>query len=120
MRIFVILILLLIGCLPAAGCASDSKTAGSTDWYANFVVWDGDMYQVTKEMVEVEESIGEVELYSSQEIIASRSKVFSNVFPAGTKIYKIKNVSIDDAIAVRKGNGDYIKAENHGRYGGKK
>lgn len=114
-------ILLLLACLVAIvsmlGCTKNSNESTSGDWASNFVVWQGNMYNASKDTVEVEELIGEVEEYSDSEATTpTESKVFSNKYPVGTKIYKIKDTTIEQAIAIEI-DGKYIKANNAGKYG---
>ncbi|GGE00086.1 hypothetical protein [Paenibacillus nasutitermitis] len=116
MKKFVIIILTLLLSIFATGCSKDSKSKSSEDWSSNFVVWNKNMYNFTNETVlDVEESIGQVEKYSDNENIKT-SKVFSNIYPEGTKIYKIKDISTDIAIAVGI-NDKYIKGSNSEKYG---
>lgn len=42
--------------------------------------------------------------------------VFSNFVPKGTKLYKIKDINVNEAIAVEL-DGYYIEARNQGKYG---
>ena len=89
------------------------------DWAYAFVVWDGYAYVVTDEQVnEVDKKIGHVTKYS--DIEGTYSGNFSNAFRKGTKYYSILGVSTDEAIAIQKEDGAYIKAIRDGEYAGNK
>ncbi|WP_405115733.1 hypothetical protein MHH28_13570 [Paenibacillus sp. FSL K6-1217] len=108
---FILLIIVTIGCNPS------SKQATSSDWSYLFVVWNGDMYTFNDETVDaVDEQLGEVEEYSDDEAKSFSSNIFSNKYSVGTKIFKIKDVSTDEAIAIES-NGKYYKGKNIGKYG---
>lgn len=88
-------------------------------WAYPFVVWNGYIYVVSEEKVEkVEKEIGHVTKYSDRE--GTYSGNFSNIFKKGTKYYSIKGISLDEAIAVQDGKGNYVKATRDGKYEGNK
>ncbi|NEW09466.1 hypothetical protein GK047_26340 [Paenibacillus sp. SYP-B3998] len=60
--------------------------------------------------------IGKVTLYSDKE--GTYSGNFSNSYPRGTAFYKIIDVDIHDAIAIKESNGMFVKATYHGEYAG--
>lgn len=75
------------------------------------------MYTFDNETIDfVDEQIGEIEEYSDNEATSSSSTTFSNQYVAGTKIFKIKDVKTEQAIAVEY-NGNYYKGNNTGKYG---
>lgn len=119
-RILLYLLLLLI---LISGCSSQesSSSGGSAgDWAYNFVVWNGDIYEILNEEVntsEIEGAIGEVKQYSDYEGIYSDG--FSNKYQAGTNLYKIKDLETSVNIAIETEEGHYIKAKDHGKYKGK-
>jgi len=93
------------------GCSSEA------DWNSSFVVWNGDMYEVSNEYVdEVDEEIGQVTKYSDKE--GTYSGNFSNKYRKGTKLYSIKDIGTDEAIAIEE-DGKYRKGNNNGKYGKK-
>ncbi|MCT2534415.1 hypothetical protein NC661_15220 [Aquibacillus koreensis] len=88
----------------------------ATSWEYFFVVWDGDKYEVTDEIVEkVDQKIGEVTKYSDMDTYSGN---FSNAYHEGTDYYAIQGTSTDEAIAVEEANGKYKKAINRGTYDG--
>lgn len=66
---------------------------------------------------EIEDEIGEVKQYSDYEGIYSNG--FSNKYPVGTKLYKIKGIDTAENIAIESEQGRYINAKNNGKYKGK-
>ncbi|MDN4607672.1 hypothetical protein [Sporosarcina highlanderae] len=97
--------------LLVAGCSS------SADWNSSFVVWNGYLYEVSDEYVtETNDEIGRVTKYSDKE--GTYSGNFSNKYKKGTKLYSIKGVHTDEAIAIEE-EGKYRKAISNGRYGEK-
>lgn len=96
--------ILLVGCKQS-----------STDWAFHFVVWNEDIYEIDKSViVDVEKEIGTVKKYIENE--GNYKGVFSNFVPKGTKLYKIKDINVNEAIAVEL-DGYYIEARNQGKYG---
>lgn len=95
--------------LLVAGCSS------SADWNSNFVVWKGNLYEVSEEyLTEVDDEIGRVTKHSDKE--GTYSGTFSNKYKKGTKLYSIKGVLTDEAMAVEE-DGKYRKLVNGGEYG---
>ena len=76
-----------------------STTVTATSWAYPFVVYDGFIYVVEEETVEVqvEEKIGEVTAYSDMHQYEGN---FSNVFEKGTAYYKIVDHPATQVIAV--------------------
>ncbi|CAG9623126.1 hypothetical protein [Sutcliffiella rhizosphaerae] len=88
----------------------------ATSWAYPFVVWNGYIYEVSDEYVNmVESEIGHVTRYSDME---SYSGNFSNAYKKGTKYYSIQEISTDEAIAVEVKDGKYKKAIIRGEYAG--
>lgn len=105
--IFYVVILSLFAVIT--GCSS------SPDWNTTFVVWNGDMYEISNDYVdETDEEIGKVTKYSDME--GTYSGNFSNKYRKGTKFYSIKGIDTDEAIAIEE-DGKYRKAINSGKYG---
>lgn len=102
--LYIIILTLLLGC-----------NQSSQDWAFNFVVWNGDIYEIDESVtVDAENEIDTVEKYVEQE--GNYTGVFSNFLPKGSKIYKIKEKNTDEVIAVEV-NGIYVEARNQGKYG---
>ena len=96
----VLAILLLVGC------------AASTDWVSHFVVYDGELYELTTVYTEqIGERIGKVTRYSDRE--GTYRGTFSNYYKKGTKLYAIQGRS--DAIAIEE-KGRYRIAVSKGAY----
>jgi len=88
------------------GCGSNSKSFVSE----KEIQFQKVLYVGTKEKVDkVEENIGFIQTYSDTEAKSNKNS-FSNYYPKGTKLYKISNVSVKDAIAVEIKKNKYIKA----------
>ncbi|MBP2114657.1 hypothetical protein [Paenibacillus silagei] len=103
--------------VTVVGCSSTSKQNSSGDWSSLFVVWNGDMYTFDNQTLDsVDEQIGEIEEFSDNEATIFSSKIFSNKYIVGTKIFKIKEVDPEESIAVEY-NGKYYKGNNAGKYG---
>ncbi|MFC0190054.1 hypothetical protein ACFFJY_17295 [Fictibacillus aquaticus] len=84
------------------------QPSSATSWAYPLVVWDGRTYEVLDEYVtDIDSEVGEVTSYSDMK---SLSGDFSNAYKKGTKYYSIKNMSTDDAIAVKVEDGKYKKA----------
>lgn len=103
--IFPVLVVILTGCSTNA------------DWNSAFVVWNGDMYEVSNEYVEeTDKEIGRVTKYSERE--GTYLGNFSNTYSKGTAFYSIKGINTDEAIAIEEDE-KYRKAINNGKYGEK-
>ena len=98
--------------LAACGDRGDDRepTAASADWAFHFIVFDGAIYKLLEEQpanLRVGSQIGEIQQFSDHEAIAERGVVFSNKFPAGSKIYAIEGVPVEKAIAVEAESGAF-------------
>ncbi|WP_260509838.1 hypothetical protein [Paenibacillus typhae] len=110
------LFLLIVFCLSGTLLAVRAVHA---DWAYSFVVNEGKSYVISDKRVEAEEvdsMIGKVTKYSDEE--GTYSGNFSNYYPKGTQYYSIKGVNINEAIAVKAGNGTFIRADYNGEYAG--
>ncbi|MFC3746767.1 hypothetical protein [Paenibacillus sp. GCM10012306] len=118
-KIFLVLVTALL-VITAVGCSSGTKKqfVGSPDWTSRFIVWDGKLYSFDlKTTAEIEKEVGKVEELSNEKSHTFTSETFSNHFEVGTKVYKVRNVETDDAIAAEldgffyegKYAGDYVK-----------
>lgn len=90
------------------------------DWAQRFVVNEGKSYIVSNTQVEsaqIGSKIGKVTSYSDKE--GTYSGNFSNVYPKGTEYYAIKDISIKEAIAIKRDDGTFIKAAYGSEYEGK-
>lgn len=98
------------------GCTNHSKSQSSDDWVYGFVVWNGNIYEITDGYVEkITEEIGEVTKQLDME--GKSSGNVSNMYEKGTKYFSIEGVNTNDAIAVQEKDGIYRKAINQGKYG---
>lgn len=89
-----------------------TSSAQALSWAYSFVVWNGNVYEVTDEIVvenEIGKSIGEVKT-TPNDMTGEYYGDASNVYPIGTKYYEINNVSTDKAIAVEAKENQYHKA----------
>ena len=97
-----------------------SAPSGGTDWSHHFIVWNGDMYIVSEEMIDesdLEMELGKVEKYSSNEIYnENKDLVFSNHFSEGSTIFKMIGVNEYESLAVKQGE-TITKLNNNGKYG---
>lgn len=112
----VLSILFISGC----GIQDNQGSISSADWAYNFVVWNDDIYEILNEEINPEEidiEIGQVKQYS--DIEGTYGNGFSNKYPVGTKLFKIKEVKASEYIAIQTEAGIYIKAEDKGKYGEK-
>ena len=80
------------------------------------MVWDGYVYVLSDEEVDqIGNEIGAVTKYS--DIEGTYSGNFSNTFAKGTKYFSIKDVSTDEAIAIKDPDGHFIlKPHRDGEY----
>ena len=98
-----------------SACSIANPNASSADWASSFVVWDDYIYQLDEEYVlEVDEEIGEVTVYSDME--GTYKGNFSNEYEKGTKYYSIQGISTAEAIAVQEEDGKYRKANRDEKY----
>lgn len=71
-------------------------------WIAFFVVWEGNVYEITEEQVpasEIRERIGEVNS-EANDMTGDYYGNASNYFPVGTDYFAIDGVSTVDAVTV--------------------
>lgn len=109
MKKFIIVILAIIVLLPIHSV--------SADWASSFVVFSGDIYEITNEIIpsnEIDKKIGHVTKYSDEE--GTYTGNFSNTFPKGTPYYSIKNKDPEKVIAIESKEDTFIKANNRGHY----
>ena len=88
------------------------SSAQALSWAYSFVVWNGNVYEVTDVKVvenEIGEHIAEVKT-TPNDMTGNYYGDASNVYPKGTKYYELNNVSSDIAIAVEIKENQYQKA----------
>lgn len=93
---------------------------GEASWAFRFVVYDGNVYVITDEVVDPSKigvSLGEVTYYTDRE--GTYGGNFSNTFPVGTPYLQIHGVDVLDFIAIKLNEDQYIKAIYNGEYAGK-
>lgn len=79
----------------------DVAQSSLQSWAYSLVTWNGYVYKMTDEVVaEVGKQIGTIKNYSSNES-STIPNLFSNKYPKGTKLFKIKNEGTDTSIAVQ-------------------
>jgi uncharacterized lipoprotein NlpE involved in copper resistance len=104
---FLAIPLFLMGCSMSAQNNADKHDVAQSSlqsWAYPLVTWNGYAYKMTDEVVsEVGKQIGTIKNYSSNES-STIPNLFSNKYPKGTKLYKIKNVGTDTSIAVQDNN----------------
>lgn len=87
-----------------------SSSVHALSWAYSFVVWKGNVYEVTDETVtEIGRNIGEVKRMAD-DMTGEYFGDASNMYPKGTKYYEIKGVSTKEAIAVEVKEKIYKKA----------
>ena len=104
-----ILIILLLGLVVPTVYAS---------WAIQFVVYSGNMYEITETKIavqEIDKKIGQVTSYSSRE--GTYSGNFSNAYPVGTEYYALKEIEPQKAIAIKTNDG-YVLCKYAGEYAG--
>ncbi len=80
------------------------------DWAYSFVVWKGNVYEVTDEKVsDIGDVIGKVRR-GTNDMTGEYFGDASNMYPKGTKYYEIMGVSTKNAIAVEVGDNEWHKA----------
>ncbi|MFQ3544450.1 hypothetical protein Q7A53_10195 [Halobacillus rhizosphaerae] len=108
---FILSILSILWIIILVGCSQQGESSNS--WAYDFVKWKGESYVVTEseqvEKQDIGKPLGEVEIYLEQEQNET-TKNSSNLFKEGTEYFMIKGINTSEAIAVRRENGDYIKA----------
>ncbi|MDR6723645.1 hypothetical protein J2W91_002107 [Paenibacillus amylolyticus] len=116
-----ICIALFLAIIVISGCrAMDDSTGSISSWAYSFVVWNNHTYSITNETLtreEIDHDIGQVKHYSDKE--GSYRDGFSNKYPVGTKLYKIKDVETTEYIAVEIQEDQFIKATNENLSGDK-
>lgn len=110
MKKFIIVILTIVALLPLHTI--------SADWAYSFVVYSGDIYEISDDILipseEIGKKIGQVTRYSDHEETYSGN--FSNTFPKGTAYYSIMNTDPKKAIAIKTGENIFVSATNKGHY----
>ncbi|MFD2614183.1 hypothetical protein [Paenibacillus gansuensis] len=116
----ILYLLLIIVFISGCGDSGSSLSKSSADWAYSFVIWNDDIYEILKDQVDPEDigdEIGEIKKYSDSEGMYSNG--FSNMYPEGTKLYKIDGVETSEYIAIKLGEKQFIKAKDNGKYGAK-
>lgn len=112
--------LIISSCVFIGACQKESPkesplsgSEGSSSWsYSNMIVFKGTTYLGTDETIQegdVGELMGQIK-YSSDHEEEVKEDSFSNTYPVGTSLYKIKNVREEEAIAVEIKKETFIKA----------
>lgn len=105
----------MISCILLSACfvnKNEGTSPPTVDWIASFIVWNGQTYIINtnekpvETVAEVEYEIGKIEKYSNENIAYHVNS--SNYFSEGTKLYKIKGLSTEEAIAAKDEDGSYI------------
>jgi hypothetical protein len=104
---------LFVLCLSA--CSQDNVISGNSQksWISDkLIIFNNNTYIGTNEKIEkVDKKIGTIKHCSTKEQNSTLNN-FSNYYREGTKLYKIPNVAIEDAIAVEIKENEYIKANS--------
>ncbi|MEK4348378.1 hypothetical protein [Paenibacillus sp. FSL P4-0184] len=110
MKKFIIVILAIVALMPMRSL--------NADWAYSFVVYSGDIYEISDEELipenEIDKKIGQVTRYSDHEGMYSGN--FSNTYPKGTPYYSIKNIDPKEIIAIKTHEAEFVKAINKGQY----
>jgi hypothetical protein len=110
MKKFIIVIIAIVALMPLRSM--------SADWAYSFVVYSGDIYEISPDELvpsdEIDKKIGQVTRYSDQE--GTYSGNFSNTYLKGTLYYSIKNIDPKEIIAIKTNEAEFVKAINKGRY----
>lgn len=86
------------------------STAEALSWAYPFVVWKGNVYEVTDENItEIGKEIGEVKSRPNDQT-GDYIGDASNMYPIGTKYYEINGISPSEALAVEVEEGKWKKA----------
>lgn len=117
--ITVFLLILLTGCTHNSVKQSndtnskDTANVSSDSWSVDkLIMFNKIIYVGSDEKVaitELQEQLGMIENSSDDETAANKEN-FSNYYPVGTKLYKIKSYSSQDAIAVEIDKDTYVLA----------
>lgn len=89
-----------------------TTSAQALSWAYPFVVWSGNVYEVTTEEVKnsvISKRIGEVKT-KPNDTTGNYYGNASNEYPKGTQYFAISDISTDTAIAVRVKKEKYVKA----------
>ncbi|WP_404427478.1 hypothetical protein LG296_03500 [Ureibacillus chungkukjangi] len=89
-----------------------STSVQALSWAYPFVVWKGDVYEVTEEEVleeKIGKKIGEVKRRPN-EMTGSYFGDASNAYTEGTKYFEIKGITTKEAIAVEEEGNKWLKA----------
>lgn len=120
MRISLLRLALLAFVSFLVACGNNTATSESPDWSHNFIVWNGDMYIVSEEIInesDLDMELGKVDEYSSNEIDnIDTNLVFSNHFSEGSIVFKIIGVKESESLVVKEGD-TLTKLNNNGKYG---
>jgi hypothetical protein len=113
-KLVTIFLMLLLCFLSLLGCSSklvvDDKTLG--EQALKIVIFKGINYHVTNVSVDpilIEQKIGQINSYSSKSGEHYIVDAFSNAFPIGTELYKIKDNDVDQQIVI-KSDSIYLRA----------
>lgn len=116
----VFLLILLTGCTHNSEeqtnvtNSKDTALVSSASWSVDkLIMFNKNVYMGSDEKVaitEVQEQLGMIENSSDDEAAANKEN-FSNHYPVGTKLYKIKSYSSQDAIAVEIDKDTYVLAK---------
>lgn len=108
----IIIAILLSSILSACNQNNETEITSESFPYDKFIAFNDTLYVPSAEDVgEIEKYIGSIEHFSNTE--SKTTKTFSNYYPEGTKLYKIRDIEIEDAIAVELAEEMYVKAINN-------
>jgi hypothetical protein len=115
-------LILLVSLTLLAACSSTGQNAGQpvppadiqtvqplASYPFPLVKWNDRVYAITDTAVtEIDQEIGEITLQSSECLQGSPNN-FSTTFKPGSKLYAIPGIPVEEAIAVRASEHEYIK-----------
>lgn len=104
MKKIIWLLVLLLGTTPSVALA--------LDWTYPFVVWNGNVYEVTEEEI-VENDLGKVIGHVKRTANDRTGNYYgdaSNSYPKGTQYYELNGISPESAIAVEVKDSQWVKA----------
>lgn len=108
-----LLVIFIIACmmLILTACCTNERTETNASWpYNNMIIFHGNRYVGSDDQVQqIDNLLGEIQSSSNREEDSSGDS-FSNTYPVGTKLYKIKGINEETAIAVEVKKNLYIKA----------